>query len=102
MIQSVQAGENFIDILRVNIIGVEISIIKPNIQRTKRKGGETEADTNHNSAATEKPSEYRFTCVAGTPLPVRKYSTTRMTRTPRKIEQIHWNTYLNHQKHRRP
>ncbi|MGC2685027.1 MAG: hypothetical protein WA323_24470, partial [Candidatus Nitrosopolaris sp.] len=60
--------------LRVNIIGVEISIIKPNIQRTKRKGGGTKADINHNPAAIEKPMEYRFTSgrVAGMFLPVRK------------------------------
>jgi hypothetical protein len=44
----------------VNTIGVEISIIKPNIQRTKRKGGGTKADINHNTAATEKPIEYRL------------------------------------------
>jgi hypothetical protein len=75
-------GANFIEILRVNIVGVEMPIIKPNIQKTKRKGGGTKADTNHNPAAIEKPIEYRFMRwrVAGTCLPVRKYSITRMAR----------------------
>jgi hypothetical protein len=59
-----------------------MSIIKPNIQNTKRKGGGTKADANHKPAAIEKPIEYRFTKGrdAGTCIPVRNYSITRMAR----------------------
>jgi len=58
-------GANFIDTLRVNIVGAEMSIIKPNIQKTKGKGGGTKADTNHKPAAIEKPyriSLYEWAC----------------------------------------
>jgi hypothetical protein len=66
----------------VNNVGVEISIIKPKIQKTKRKGGGIKADTNHKPAEIEKPIEYRVTSgrVEGTCLPVRRYSITRMVR----------------------
>ena len=45
----------------MNNVDVELSIIKPNIQKRKRKGGGTKADTNHNPAEIEKPIEYRLT-----------------------------------------